>query len=1143
MLSILSHSSPSQCDGHTRWSLLLGAILFLVMNLGLPSFARGDWQAHTIRQGDGKGGWIVRPAQRQVLKHPDSEHTMPFGLVQMDNGEVAFICSREKANPKGGRIFEPNIAFSKDGGATWSAFQAIPGTTGRPQLLEWLGGGRISFITEVFDKAGKPQRIFSNDRGRTWKEIIDHPPTKKGLGFGVEGNGWIDRDDKGNAKAILELGYHWEPGKRFPKDDTTVVFRRSVDGGKTWIDEVAPPQWKFTVEHKGKKWLRGVSEGAIVRAANGDLVAALRTDMHPKYLDGPHDDSLEGTAISISKDNGKTWSDLQFLFEAGRHHANLQRMPNGDLVCTLVVRDDIREGKSKDGALTTRRRGCDALISKDHGKTWNLDRRYELDGFEFLRKDGFWVDGVCGHIGAVALKDGHVLSVYGNYPVGAVLIKWKPDAEPAIGTFYIAPNGKDDSKGSFAEPFQTLDRGREAVRAWREHHPREAATVLIRGGTYRLDQSVVFSGRDSGTAEAPITYKAYPGETPVFSGGKVITGWKPFRERILSVQLPQVENQYYRFRELFLAGKRQTRARHPNFDPKNPHFGGWAFIDTTLPAGEKAPIRFRGEKGIFPRTWAKPEQGEVFIIPGLAWNSHLIPIRDLDAKTGEITVSRRLTQVWDRLMKGNRFYVENLLEELDQPGEWCFDSDTLTLYFWPPDGDLKGGEVTVPMVDRIIELRATTGDPVRHLHFEGLTFTQTLPVFPFLHPLHPDYLECNRPNSAGYAFFLENTEGCVIDRCRFDQVGGDAIRLHGASTRNRITRNEIVGAGAQGICFADLDFWPYDYPAVWRGNQAKLKSVSSRLPWAVGNVIENNHIHDCGVIDNFGAAIHVHAMNAVENRIAHNHIHDQPHHGIYFSMGFGRNTIEYNDLHDLCHVMADAGGVYCNRWSILEDDPKLNQGPVVRYNRIRNVLGVHPHASPAAEPARTPSQERIRRPHMTWGIYFDNSPRRAHVHGNLCIDTTWGGVFLGGGYAEPQDCVVENNIFVNSSIYQFDAVIGAKASGNRFRRNIVSYANADAALMRAGKAWKDGSASYAGWNELDRNVYHQSKGASLRIADLPGGTLNDWRKLGFDRNSLVADPLFVDAAKGDYRLKPESPALKLGFQPLPFEKMGIQQQD
>jgi len=363
---------------------------------------------------------------RQVLKHPDSNFTMPFGLVQMDNGELAILCSREKQPAQGSKTIEPIIAFSKDGGATWSSFTTVPGTRGRPQYLAHLGGGRLSFVTEVLDQGGKPQRIFSDDRGRTWTRRVEHPPTKGGLGFGLEGNPWIDRDERGQARAILELGWHYAPGKSHPRDDATVVFRRSTDGGMTWIDEVEPRGWKFSTEHQGKRWLRGVSEGAIVRASNGDLVAALRTDMPPQYFEGPHDDSLEGTAVSISHDDGKTWSKLQFLYQAGRHHANLQRLPDGNLVCTLVVRDDIQEGK-----LVSHRRGCDALISHDHGRSWNLDRRYELDRFDFLRPDGYWVDGMCGHIASVALDDGHVLSAYGQYQLGAtVLIKWKPENAP-----------------------------------------------------------------------------------------------------------------------------------------------------------------------------------------------------------------------------------------------------------------------------------------------------------------------------------------------------------------------------------------------------------------------------------------------------------------------------------------------------------------------------------------------------------------------------------------------------------------------------------------------------------------------------------------------------------------------------------------
>ena len=133
--------------------------------------------------------------------------------------------------------------------------------------------GRLSFVTE--HKVSL--RLFSSDYGRTWPERIANPPAKGGTTFQSEGNSWVDRDDQGRATAILQVGHHYSQGKSHPKDDSTGVFRRSVDGARTWIDEVAPPRWKFTVEHNGKKWLRGVHEGAIARAANGDLVAVLRT--------------------------------------------------------------------------------------------------------------------------------------------------------------------------------------------------------------------------------------------------------------------------------------------------------------------------------------------------------------------------------------------------------------------------------------------------------------------------------------------------------------------------------------------------------------------------------------------------------------------------------------------------------------------------------------------------------------------------------------------------------------------------------------------------------------------------------------------------------------------------------------------------
>ena len=143
-----------------------------LLGLLLPAAAWGQWQEHRVRQGDGHGGWTTWPAWRQVLKYPDADHTMPFGLVRMDNGEVVILCSREKT-PRTGSASSNRHRVQQGRRGDLVDVPAIPGTTGRPQYFEWLGGGRLSFITEVFDGEGGPQRVFSNDHGRTWTERID----------------------------------------------------------------------------------------------------------------------------------------------------------------------------------------------------------------------------------------------------------------------------------------------------------------------------------------------------------------------------------------------------------------------------------------------------------------------------------------------------------------------------------------------------------------------------------------------------------------------------------------------------------------------------------------------------------------------------------------------------------------------------------------------------------------------------------------------------------------------------------------------------------------------------------------------------------------------------------------------------------
>jgi len=216
----------------------------------------------------------------------------------------------------------------------------------------------------------------------------------------------VDRDKNGRATRLAGLGPDF--------------IAWSLDRAASWQETFLPDRnWQETVD--GTTYTHGVSEPALVRAKNGWLVAAYRLDMARVYSSQPSNDSVEGLGVSISKDDGKTWSSIQTVYQAGRHHANLVVMPTGEIVMTHTIRVDTEDGK-----LLSYRRGCGAIVSHDNGLTWDKDHSYILDEYQF-RNPKQWYDGACGHCSSILLDDGSMLTVHNNYLVrGISLIRWRP---------------------------------------------------------------------------------------------------------------------------------------------------------------------------------------------------------------------------------------------------------------------------------------------------------------------------------------------------------------------------------------------------------------------------------------------------------------------------------------------------------------------------------------------------------------------------------------------------------------------------------------------------------------------------------------------------------------------------------------------
>ena len=535
-------------------------------------------------------------------------------------------------------------------------------------------------------------------------------------------------------------------------------------------------------------------------------------------------------------------------------------------------------------------------------------------------------------------------------------------------------------------------------------------------------------------------------------------------------------------------------------------------VDGSSEGGDADAFRYKPRT--FKRHWSKPTEGEVNIFPGPGWGNNIIPIKALDEDTRVITLQREIWQFdrtpWYRrlsFLPNNRFYMENILEELTEPGEWCLDSEEGIIYFWPPCEPIDEQEVVAPILDCLVSVRGASW-----ITISGFTFTETL-----------DGDDVQRDGLDGYgamfprqgwkycgeALHLRRAEHCRIENNLFYSVGGNAIYLEGENLRNVIQHNEISYAGANGICV-----------------------VGSALLHPIFNQILDNEIHHCGVINKFVAGVFMGTSNGT--LVAHNFIHHMPHHGINLGTnGLGRNIVEYNEIRYTCMEIHDTGAINC--WMDISSAGIEKQaercGHIIRHNLIADTLGCRVDDSGKVV---APIKE-------TLGIYLDDCTSNCFVYGNIILRVGHAiQVHLG-----KNNCI-ENNIAVDcgSLVLYADTVskrcgnahMAGFMTGNRTCRNI-HYTGYPGAVLFTLNKWTGREIELSDHNLLFNRVDDRYEiGGSAIDAPLP---FAEWQRMGYDVHSVTADPLFVDPENDDYRLKPESPALRLGFQPIDVHRIGI----
>lgn len=658
---------------------------------------------------------------------------------------------------------------------------------------------------------------------------------------------------------------------------------------------------------------------------------------------------------------------------------------------------------------------------------------------------------------------------------------------------HVAPDGNDAWSGRLERPkaagtdgpLRSFAGARDAVRRLKARGPLEKPIrVVFQSGTYPISEPIVFGPEDSGAEKAPITYAAAPGAGVTISGGRPVGPWrKQAAGPLWTAQLPDVAAGGRYFRSLYVGGKRCIPARTPNDD--------WFFIaGPEQPLGDreaarrdvnkKKSFRYQGDD---IRPWSNLE--DAVLVYFHAWTSSRHPIERIEQ--GEKLVRLANPSNWPMGWwgKDERYFVEFVPEALDSPGEWYLDRKTGVLTYYPrPGEDMTTAEAIAPSVEVLVRFEgdAAAGRRVEHLRFEGLAFHHTDWSMPTERSKMWDGQAAAFLGDA--AILLRGARHCLLRRCEIAHVGGYGLWFERGTKDCRAEQCEIHDLGAGGVRLGEMTL------------PAQAEEQAER------NTVHNCFIHDGGHVYHAGVGAWI--GRSSHNTLSHNEICDFYYSGVSVGWSWGyapssahHNTIEHNHIHHLgWGKLSDMGGIYC-----LGDSP----GTRLVHNLIHDVWAFT---------------------YGGWGLYTDEGSTGILMEDNVVYRVKDGCFHQHYG----KENIVRNNVLAFSMTDRGQIRRSRDEQHLSFtvERNILYY---DRAPLLGGN-W-----GFADGYRFDANCYWHVGGEPPMF---PGNlSFDQWRAKGQDRRSIVADPRFVDPSQGDFRLKDDSPALRLGYRPIDMDSFGL----
>lgn len=650
-------------------------------------------------------------------------------------------------------------------------------------------------------------------------------------------------------------------------------------------------------------------------------------------------------------------------------------------------------------------------------------------------------------------------------------------------TIYVSPSGNDAWSGS--QPMPRGEEGPVATLARAQQRVREQlaaqagpVTVLLRAGTYRITEPLSFGPADAGMSEAPVTWAAYPGEQPVISGGRELTGWQETEDGLWALEIPEVKAGDWFFWQLFLDGQRLRRCREPDegyFRSAGPLIPRPARGSKEW-SSQEARIGFHYNEGDL-RPWDDVASGSAVVFH--SWTASVHWLASVDAAKHEIRFTKGAGWPMGYWEKDQRYYIENVRAALDEPGEWYLNRTTgLCLYQPAPGQKLADFRPVAPVAKQLLRVVGDldAGVPAGNLVFRGIAFRHAAFDLP---------LDDCHDGQAGIdltgAVYTKDAINVRFENVEIAHVGTYALWFAKGTRDSAILGSELRDLGAGGVKIGET------------GDERNPATACRN------NLVENCFIHDGGYLSKAGIGVWIGRSSYHTAR--RNEICDLDYSGVSVGWSWGyaptsanHNLIEYNHIHHIGNgVLSDMGAIYC-----LGQSP----GTVLRGNVMHDISSYS---------------------YGGWGLYTDEGSTHILMEQNIAYNTKSGGFHQHYG----RENILRHNIF---AFAQEGQVIRSRQEEHlsfTFEHNIVIFDNG----LPLGKNYSNGNYRF------DYNLYWDVTGEPFLFA---GYDFDEWQEEGNDQHSRIADPLFRDARNGDFRLRDGSPADELGIRPLQdLTKVGL----